>query len=89
MRKHNGGSIDHLLLHCKVAIEVWSMVLQLFDVTWVMLGRMKDCLGSWRGQRGNCTVLQIWRIVHLCIMWCLLRERNAWSFEDRELESSS
>jgi hypothetical protein len=24
--KHNGESIDHLLLHCEVAMEVWSMV---------------------------------------------------------------
>jgi hypothetical protein len=69
--KHNGESIDHLLLHCEVAIEVWSMVLQLFGVTWMMPARMKDCLGSWRGQRGNRTFLQIWRMVHLCVMWRL------------------
>ena len=75
MCKHNGESIDHLLLHCEIAIEVWSMVLQLFGVTWVMSGRMKDCLGSWRGQRGNCTFMQIWRMVPLCVMWCLWREK--------------
>jgi hypothetical protein len=85
MCKHNEESIDHLLLHCEVAIEVWNMVLQLFGVTWVMLGRMKERLGSWRGQRGNRTILQIWRMFHLCVMWCLLRERNAQSFEDCEL----
>jgi hypothetical protein len=61
------------------------MVYQLFGVMWVMPDRMKECLGSWRGQRGNCTVLQIWRMASLCVMWCLWRERNAWSFEDREL----
>jgi hypothetical protein len=33
MYKKNGESIDYLLLHCEVAIEVWSMVCQLFDVT--------------------------------------------------------
>jgi hypothetical protein len=47
--KHNGESIDHLLLHCEVAMEVWSMVFQLFGVTWVIPSRMKDYLGSWRG----------------------------------------
>jgi hypothetical protein len=52
MCKHNGKSIDHLLLHYEVAMEVWSMVFQLFGVTWMMPGRMKDCLGSWRGQKG-------------------------------------
>ena len=61
------------------------MVYPLFGVMWVMLGRMKECLESWRGQRGNRTVLQIWRMAPLCVMWCLWIERNAWSFEDREL----
>jgi hypothetical protein len=51
---------------------------------WVMLGSLKECLGSWRGQRGNRTVLQIWRMTPLCVMWCLWREKNAWSFENRE-----
>jgi hypothetical protein len=46
---------------------------------------LKECLGSWRGQRGICTVIQIWRMAPLCVMWCLWRERNALSFEDREL----
>jgi hypothetical protein len=46
MCKHNGESIDHLLLHCEVAMEVWSMVFQFFGVMWVMPGRVKDCLGS-------------------------------------------
>jgi hypothetical protein len=37
------------------------------------------------GQRGNRTVLQIWRMAPLCVMWCQWRERNARSSEDREL----
>jgi hypothetical protein len=49
MCKKSGESINNLLLHCEVAIEVWNMVCQLFGVTWVMPGRMKECLGSWRG----------------------------------------
>jgi hypothetical protein len=28
--------------------------------------------------------LKIWRLAHLCIMWCLRREWNVRSFEDRE-----
>ena len=85
MFKQNGESIDHLLLHCEVAIELWNMVCQMFGVTWVMSGRMKDCLGSWRGQRGNHTIMHIWRMAPLCVMWCLWREMNTRSFEDYEL----
>ena len=62
MCKQNGESIDHLLLHYEVSIELWNMVCQMFGVTWVMPGRMKDYLGSWRGQRGNPSVMHIWRM---------------------------
>jgi hypothetical protein len=85
MCKKSGKSIVHLLLHCEVAMEVWNMMCQLFGVMWVMLGSVTDCLGSWRTQKGNRTVLQTWRMVPLCVMWCIWRERNAWNFEDHEL----
>jgi hypothetical protein len=68
MCKHNGESIDHLLLHCEVAIELWNMVCQMFGVTCVMPGRMNKCLGSWRSQRSNRTVRHIWRMAPLCVM---------------------
>ena len=85
MCNKNGESIVHLLLHGEVALEVWNMVCQLFGVVWVMSGSLKECLGSWRTQKGNRTILQIWRMALLCVMWCLWRERNERSFEDREI----
>jgi hypothetical protein len=85
MCKKSGESIVHLLLHCEVAMEVWNMVCQLFGVMWVMPSSVTDCLGSWRTQKGNRTVMQTWRMVPLCVMWCIWRERNARIFEDREL----
>ena len=36
MCKRNGESIDHLFLHCPLASDLWSMVLGLFGVSWVM-----------------------------------------------------
>jgi hypothetical protein len=86
MCKKSRESINHLLLHCEVAIEVWNMVFWLFGGMWVMQGRLKDCLGSWQGQKGNSIVIQIWRMTPLCVMWCLWRERNARNFEDCEHE---
>jgi hypothetical protein len=55
-----------------------------FGVVWVMLRSVKDLLGSWRGQKGNRTLIPIWRIAPLCLMWCVWRERNACSFKDCE-----
>jgi len=36
MCKTCGESIDHLLLQCMVATELWNTILQLFGVVWVM-----------------------------------------------------
>ena len=36
MYKKIGESIDHLLIHCEVAKELWSSILKLFGMDWVM-----------------------------------------------------
>ena len=41
-------------------------------------------VGELEGTIGKHIALKIWRLVPLCLMRCLWRERNARSFEDRE-----
>jgi hypothetical protein len=84
MCKRNGESVDHLLLHCDVARELWSAIFSLFGVTWVMPETVLDMLVCWRGQMGNRSVLPVWRIAPLCVLWIVWRERNARCFEDSE-----
>ena len=36
MCKRYGESVDHLLLHCPIAYEMWSMIFCLFGIFWVM-----------------------------------------------------
>ena len=47
MCKCNGESVDHLFLHCPVAMDMWAMVFGLFGVSWVMpqsvLGLLACC----------------------------------------------
>jgi hypothetical protein len=37
-------------------------------------------------QKGNRTLIPIWHIAPLCLVWCVWRERNARCFEDCEID---
>ena len=45
MCKRCGESIDHLLLHCPIAYEMWSMIFCLFGICWVMPQRVSGFVG--------------------------------------------
>ena len=49
MCKCNGESIDYLLLHCLIASDLWSMILVLFGVSWVMPKSVVELLACWQG----------------------------------------
>ena len=84
MCKRCGESVDHLLLHCPIAFEMWSMIFCLFGVCWVMPQRLVDLLDCWSCNfRQHCNIV-IWRFVPHCLMWCIWWERNSRSFEGRE-----
>jgi hypothetical protein len=82
--KSSGESVDHLLLHCSLAWELWSMVFGLFGVCWVMPGQVLQLWTGWQICVGDTRNLVVWRMVPHCVMWCLWRERNARHFEDSE-----
>ena len=84
MCKRNGESVDYLFLHCPFAMDLWSMVLGLFGVSWVMLHTVLGLLGCWQGSFGRHRNGYIWSIIPHCLMWCLWREKNCRCFEDYE-----
>ena len=71
MCKYNGESVDHLFLHCPVAMDLWSMVLDLFGVSWVMPKSVVGLLAYWQSRFGRHRNSHIWIIVPHCLMWCL------------------
>jgi hypothetical protein len=80
MYKESGVSIDHLLLHCDVARELWSYIvarelwsyiLTFFGVEWVMPRQVIDLLYSWGCSVGCGTVKEVCKLALLCLMWCL------------------
>ena len=76
MCKHNGESVDHLLLHCRLALEMWSMVFALFGVQWVMPHTVLDLFTGWYGFPGQNRCAVVWRIVPHCVIWCLWLEQK-------------
>ena len=52
MCKCNGELVDHLFLHCSVAMDLWYIVLDLFGVSWVMPQSVLGLLACWQGRFG-------------------------------------
>jgi hypothetical protein len=82
--KMDGESVDHLLLHCAYANELWDLVFAMFGISWVMPARVRDLFDCWLGKMGKYPIHMIWRAVPHCLMWCLWRERNLRTFEGCE-----
>jgi hypothetical protein len=75
--------VDHLLLHCPVAGELWSFVFCLFGVDWVISGCVLDHVAGWRNWFSKHSSA-VRNLVPSCVMWSLWRERNNRTFEDLE-----
>ena len=52
MCKRRGESVDHLLLHCLIASELWSLVFCLFGIHCVMPYKVIELFESWTSKFG-------------------------------------
>ena len=84
MCKRCGESVDHLLLHCTIARELWSLVFCLFGIHWVMPHIVLELFEAWQGKFVWHCNIDVWRLVPHCLIWCIWHERNVRSFEGCE-----
>jgi hypothetical protein len=77
----DGESVDHLLLHCGAARALWNAFFVRFGLYWVMPCSVKELLACW-WSCGRSRSAVVWKMVPLCIMWCIWSERNLRCFED-------
>ena len=61
MCRSDGESVNHLLMHCSVAQELWNMILNMFGVSWVMPRDVVDLLACWAGKVGKDEARAIWK----------------------------
>ncbi len=80
MCKSGGELVNHMLLHCNVAQELWNMILILFGVFWVMTRDVVDLLSCWPSKFGRAEARVIWKAIPNCPIWCLWCERNSRTF---------
>ena len=53
MCKCNGESVDHVFLHCPIAMDLRFMVLGIFGVSWVMPNPVVGLLTCWQDWFGR------------------------------------
>jgi hypothetical protein len=53
MCKKNGESVDHLLIHCEVATQLWHYIFTLFGNEWVMPQKVLDLFACWNHVGGG------------------------------------
>jgi hypothetical protein len=79
----SGETVNHLLLHCPVAVGLWNFIFCSFGINWVLPGMVVDLFFGWKNEFGKHSY-DVWNLVPLCLMWTLWRERNWHTFEDLE-----
>ena len=65
MCRADAESIPHLLLHCSVAHQLWTVAWVIFGMVWVQPGTVREVLLSWEGGRVGRRRKKIWRWVPL------------------------
>lgn len=71
MCKKNVESVDHLLLHCKVARALLDDMFSRTKLAWVMPRSLVDLRTCWNGLQGSPYVAAVWRMIPSYLVWCI------------------
>jgi hypothetical protein len=73
--KRDEKSVDHLLLPCDVASVMWNNIFIRFGMSWVISRRVTNLFACW-WKSGRLMSVAIWKMVPICILWCVWKEIN-------------
>lgn len=71
MCRRSGEIVDHLFLPYEVARDQWDDIFSRVGL-------------AWRDLYGIPQIAAIWKMVPICLLWCIWRERNDQNFEEKE-----
>jgi hypothetical protein len=83
MCKKIGEYVDRFLLHCDVVSTLWSSLFSHFRMSWVMPKQIVDLLACWSSS-GRLRSVAVWKMMSICLFWCLWREKKNRSFKNLE-----
>lgn len=61
--RKNEETVNHLLLHCSVAIDIWSMLYRLFELSLVMPQNLRRAQLSWSLWNVDKAIMKIWLMI--------------------------
>ncbi|KAF5465777.1 hypothetical protein F2P56_015755 [Juglans regia] len=82
MCKQNVKNINHVLLDCELARDLWVVIFSTFEIELVMPHRTVELLDCWWNPCWSSKNLDIWRTVPMSFIW---QKRNAQTFEQHEM----
>ena len=68
--------MNHLLLHCSYAYNLWTFVFSLFGVSSVMPKQVVNLPACWNRAVRWCQIAVVWGVILLCLMGTIWREQN-------------
>lgn len=61
--RKNEETVNHLLLHCSVAIDIWSMLYRFFELSLVMPQNLRRAQLSWSLWNVDKAIMKIWLMI--------------------------
>lgn len=77
---------DHVLLLCPLIWNVWSVLVNWWDVRWATPGSVETLMHWWSGMKWRKTELEIWKVVPLAMLWSVWRLRNNCLFKEGHVD---
>ncbi|KAJ9701144.1 hypothetical protein PVL29_006475 [Vitis rotundifolia] len=87
--KENEESADHILIHYGKTRELWTLLLSNFGVMWVFPASVRNLLLEWKIKGLGKKRCAVWRMVPICLFWCIWGERNRRTFQEEEMSDTS
>ena len=83
--KDNEKSADHILIHGGKTRELWTLLPSSFGLVWVFSASVRNLLLEWKVKGLGKKRRVVWRLVPICLFWCIWGERNWRTFQEEEM----